>query len=116
VTKKCKRETVENKYIWPAGSISLIYAFFNIIFFIFLTLKFDFISYSVLVITNIFLTVVLCFLELSGCGKSIWKLWVSIPSIFHKLICLVCLGWISYIVPKALMPAIKEDYYEGNQS
>ncbi len=95
---------------WSALSITLLVSFFNLSLFIFLSFEESFLIYAAIVILNFVIFSVIFFLGVMGVNKILWKFWQSFPVSIHKIICIICLIWISLLSLKGLVPAIKKEY------
>jgi len=104
------------KRLWPALSIVSLVTFLNLVFFMFLEIKVSwivttiFVLVSVLIIPSFFL-----FLELIGLRRILWDFWKSFPEGIHKCISVICFCWIAILTLKALIPFIKNKYYESSK-
>ena len=99
-----------SKNFWPALSFTLLFVFFNLFMYIYLALDPNFSIYIVIIITNLILAAVFLFFELTGIREGLWKFWISLPKLIHKIISAICLFWIISLVLKAFIPALKKDY------
>ena len=101
----------QDSRVLPALSITLLFAFFNMVIYILLALKAGFPIYAMTIILNGFvLPTIFLFLELSGYREILWKLWKSFPALVHIGLCIISFFWILFLAPKALLPAIRKDY------
>jgi len=107
------KKEIKSIPFWPALSITLLFAFLNLSFTILLILKINFFIYCTIIISNLALTTVYLFLELSGFRKILWSKWNSLPTIIHKFICLICAFWLAFLICKALIPTMKKAYEEN---
>ncbi len=98
------------KNFWPALSITLLFTFFSLSFYLFIAFEEKFFVYAFIVILNLLILSIIFFLDIIGVKKRIWSSWRSFPIFAHKIICIICIIWISLLSLKGLIPAIKKEY------
>lgn len=92
-------------------SLISLFAFLNMAIYILLSFRSSFpLYFTIFVVTVFVLPAIYLFLELTGYREKSWKFWQSLPILGHMSLCALCLLWIGYLLPKALLPAIRKEY------
>lgn len=99
---------------WACYSFTSLFAFSNLTSVIFLDLKFDRISWTLVFILGSFVIPTgMIFLEISGHKKKLWKFWKSLPIDTHQIITIIFLIFTGYLA-KIALPKIIKNGYEKN--
>lgn len=99
--------------ILPFLSFLSMVLFYSFVLNVFLTMKYDFISYGIAYYLSWFLSILCIVLEITRLREKLWNFWKTIPLYVHYLICVAYFTML-FIIIKHILPSLVKKEYEKN--